>query len=91
MDVLGGDGKSVDGLQHRGEKGRGEIGGLDLTSQLKRTYTSTLLVIVDGVKGRRHTPPGSPGWAEFTIMMECTSESGHCQSICTLSPVGYRG
>ncbi len=34
-------------------------------------------------------PPPSPGWAEFTITMECTSESGHCQSICTLSSVGY--
>ncbi len=54
--VLGGDGKSVVGLQHRGEKGRGEIGGLYLTSQLERTYTSTLLVMVDGVKGGGRAP-----------------------------------
>jgi hypothetical protein len=37
----------------------------------------------------KHQPP-LPGWAEFTIMMECTSESNHCQSICTLSSVGGR-
>jgi hypothetical protein len=30
----------------------------------------------------------TPGWAEFTIMMECTPEkSGHCWSIFTLSSV----
>ncbi len=23
----------------------------------------------------------SPGWADFTIMMECTPESGHCHSV----------
>jgi len=33
-----------------------------------------------------HSPP-TPDWAEFTIMMECTPESGHCQSICTHSSV----
>jgi hypothetical protein len=31
-----------------------------------------------------HPPPFPEGWAEFTIMMECTPESGHFQSICTL-------
>jgi hypothetical protein len=25
-----------------------------------------------------HSPP-SPGWADFTIMIECTPESGHCR------------
>ncbi len=25
-------------------------------------------------------PPHSPGWADFSIMMECTLESGHCES-----------
>ncbi len=33
-------------------------------------------------------PPPLPGWAEFTIMIECSSESDHCQSTCTLSSVG---
>ncbi len=32
-------------------------------------------------------PPPSTGWAEFTVMMEFTPESGHCQSIFTLSSV----
>ncbi len=39
------------------------------------------------VLASQFTPPHSPDWAEFTIMMECTPESGHCQSICTLSSV----
>jgi len=26
-------------------------------------------------------PPPSPGWADFTIMKECTPESGHCHSV----------
>jgi len=33
-----------------------------------------------------HLQP-SPGWAEFTIMMERTPESGYCQSICITSSV----
>jgi hypothetical protein len=36
-------------------------------------------------------PPPLAGWAEFTIMMECSSESGHCQSTCNLSSVGGGG
>jgi hypothetical protein len=46
-------------------------------------YTKTLLVMVDGVNRGNHAPctPPSPGWAEFTIMMEYTPDSGHCQSI----------
>jgi hypothetical protein len=40
--------------------------------------------MVDRVKGDGvHVPD----WAEFNIMMECTPETGHCQSICTLSSV----
>jgi hypothetical protein len=35
-------------------------------------------------------PPSSPGWAEFTIMRECTQENGNCQSIYTLSSVVER-
>jgi hypothetical protein len=27
------------------------------------------------------TQPRSPGWAQFTITMECAPESGHCQAI----------
>ncbi len=29
-------------------------------------------------------PSPSPGWANFSIMMKCTPESGHCHSMCTL-------
>jgi hypothetical protein len=72
---------------HRGEKGRGEIGGVHLPSQL--VQHNFLLVMVDRVKGElAYIPrPHQAAWAEFTIMMECTPESGHCQSICNLSSV----
>ncbi len=26
-------------------------------------------------------PPPSPGWADFSVMMECTPESGNCHSV----------
>ncbi len=29
-------------------------------------------------------PSSSPGWANFSILMECTQESGNCHSVCTL-------
>ncbi len=29
-------------------------------------------------------PPHSPGWANFSILMKCTPESGRCHSVCTL-------
>jgi hypothetical protein len=47
-------------------------------------YTTTLYVMVDTVKGGGSTPQPSPDWANFSIMMECTPESGHCHSVCTL-------
>ncbi len=50
-------------------------------------YTTTLLVMVDRVKGGGRVPPHSAGWAEFTIMIEYTPESGHCRSIWTLLSV----
>jgi len=33
-------------------------------------------------------PPPSPGWADFTIMMECTPESGHCQFVYSVEHTG---
>jgi hypothetical protein len=41
-------------------------------------YTGTLYVIVNIVKGGGldMQPPPSPAWANFSIMMECTPESG---------------
>jgi hypothetical protein len=41
-------------------------------------------VIKNRVKvGGMHRPP-LPGWADFTIMMECQPESVHCHSVCIL-------
>jgi hypothetical protein len=51
-------------------RGRVERGGVYLPSQLK--------------EGGRAAPPSSPGLANFSIMMECTPECGHCHSVCTL-------
>ncbi len=47
---------------------------------LPKEYSTTLLVMVDRVKGEWRAPAPSPGWADFTIMMECTPDSGHCHS-----------
>jgi hypothetical protein len=46
-------------------------------------YTATLLVMIGRMKGGGGAFPPAPGWAEFTIMIECTNtpESGDCQSI----------
>jgi hypothetical protein len=51
-------------------------------------HNPTLLVMVDRVKGGWRAaahPLPSPGWADFTLMMECTPESGrghcHCHSV----------
>ncbi len=37
--------------------------------------------MVDRMKGVGLRPPPLPGWAEFTIMMECMPESGYMRSI----------
>jgi hypothetical protein len=36
------------------------------------------------VKGGGRAPTHSPGWADFTIMIESTPESDHCHSVCTV-------
>jgi hypothetical protein len=36
-------------------------------------------------------PPPSAGWVELTIMIECTPESGHCQSTFTLLYIYHTG
>ncbi len=56
---------------------------------LAGAYTTTFLVMVDRVKGERHPHP--TGWADFTLMMECTPESGLCHSVCTLCKGRPRG
>ncbi len=49
-------------------------------------YFTTLLVMLDCVTGGVHPPPSS-GWADFSITMECTPESGHCHSVYMYSVV----
>jgi hypothetical protein len=44
-------------------------------------YITTLFVIVDIVKGGGRAPPSSPVWANYSIMMECSPESGCCHSV----------
>ncbi len=39
---------------------------------------------VDIAKGGGRAPPFLPGWANFSIMMEWTPESGPCHFVCTL-------
>ncbi len=58
--------------EHRGEKGSGEIGGVYLPTQLERTH---------------HNFARNGRQSERWRAMECTQESGHCQSSCTLSSV----
>jgi hypothetical protein len=61
-------------------RGRGEIGGAAL---LAGAHTTTLLVMVDTVKGwgRAISYTFTRGCVDLTIMMECTPESGHCHSV----------
>jgi hypothetical protein len=45
------------------------------------TYTATLLVIVNAMKGGGRAPPPPPAWANFTLMIKCTPESSRCYSV----------
>jgi hypothetical protein len=60
------------------EENRGSV-----TAFTAGAYTTTSLVMVDRVKreGACTPLPPSPGWADFTIMMECMPESGNCHSV----------
>jgi hypothetical protein len=42
------------------------------------------MVDINVVKGGGRATPPSPAWAEFTLMLECTPESGHCYARCVL-------
>ncbi len=57
-------------------RGIREIGAVYLHSQLEPTSQ----LFCHGRYTERGRGP-SPGWADFTIMMECTPESGHCLSV----------
>jgi hypothetical protein len=54
---------------------------LSVSARSAGAYAATLYVMVDKVKGGGRAPPPSPGWHDFSIMMECTPESGFCHSI----------
>jgi hypothetical protein len=81
---------------HREEKGRGETGGVYLRRPLSWSVHHNF---AREWKGEGvHTPPSS-GWAEFTIIMKCTPESGHgitclllisrlCVQLCDMYPIG---
>ncbi len=61
-------------------RGRIEIGGVYLPSQLE--HTPQLWTC--------RAPPASPGWANFSIVMEYTAESGHCYSVlCVICVQNY--
>jgi hypothetical protein len=40
-------------------------------------------VMVKIVKGDGRAPPPTPSRADFSVMMGCTLEIGHCHSVCT--------
>ncbi len=52
-----------------------------MSAHLAGTYTATLLVMVNVMKGGGRAPPTAPAWANFTLMMECTPESSRCYSV----------
>ncbi len=55
-----------------------------LPTQLERTYTATLLVMVNVMRGGRRAPLTLTSQANFTLMTECTPESSGCYTLCTL-------
>ena len=58
-----------------------------LTSQQERTST-TLLVMLDRMIVGVRSPPTSPGWTDFTIIIECAPASGHCHSVYSVALAG---
>jgi hypothetical protein len=43
--------------------------------------TTTLYAILDiGKRGGRGAPPVQ-AWGDFTLMLECTPDSGHCRTV----------
>jgi hypothetical protein len=54
-----------------------------VSALLAEAYTATLYVMVNRVEWGLRAP--SPAWANFSIMMECTPESGSCHSVCMYS------
>ncbi len=81
MFALGDFPESSEGLEWSQRTYRLEIGEVYLPSQLERTCTTTLYMMVDiSERGWACTPP-SPAWADFSIIIECTPESSNCHSV----------
>ncbi len=55
--------------------------GVYISALSTGAYTTTLNVMVDIVKRVGVHPPPSPIWANFSIKMEFTSDSGCCHSV----------
>jgi hypothetical protein len=55
--------------------------GRDVSAHSAGAYTATLLVRVNVVKGVGRAPPTLTSQANFTLMMECTPESGRYHSV----------
>ncbi len=52
-----------------------------ISAHSAKAYTATLLVRVNVVKGDGRAPPTLTSQANFTLMMECTPESGRYHSV----------
>ena len=61
--------------------GRDETGSVYLPTQLERTLQLCTYVMVTIVKGGGRAPPTLTSQANFTLMMECTPESGRYHSV----------
>jgi hypothetical protein len=60
---------------------RDETGLVYISAHSAGAYTATLLVMVNAMKGGGVDPPPTPAWANFTLVMECTPESGNYHSV----------
>ncbi len=64
-------------------------GGILIWGRILKSYWDKILrffllaIHIFSERGWAHPLP-SPGWADFSIMIKCTSESGHCHSVYTL-------
>ncbi len=63
----------------QGYRNRGSVSAVSAGA-----YTTILYVMGDRMKWEGVHPPASQGWADFSIMIEYTLESGHCHSVFTL-------
>ncbi len=63
-----------------------EMNRVSVSAHSAGAYTATLLVMVIVVKGGGRVPPTLTSQANFTLMMECTPESGRYNSVYSVGP-----